>query len=257
MAISRLSKEQLSLYYYLKYEVISPAFAENVTNDSLEYDASLGGYVAQATGVEPSPTSEGRGWVFFDDTLVGDKYVVDTSAEQTSKVSVTGASSYTVDYVRGVIKNPDATPTSVSYYWNYVSVLKYWPGVTPPPLPFVTISIESTTKEGFQLGGGVKNIRRVYIDIFATNTLERDDLTDTIQTALFDRTIAIKDFSTGSYLKYDGTFDTSLSLPLDSLGYMYMMDAEARNVHISSDWTEINKYRSTISSMYESFVEPS
>lgn len=255
MSASRLSLEQMAVYNYLKYEIVSPNFSEQVSGDSLTYDASLGGYVADATNVIPSPVSNGRGWVFFDDSLVDGSYIVNADAEQSSKVVVAGASSYTLDYARGVIKNPNTVPTAVSYYWNYVAVLKHWPGVTPPELPFVTIGIESSIKRGLQLGGGTRNIRSLYVDVFATSALERDDITDVIHTALFNRTITIKDFSGGGYLNYDGTFNSSLVLPLGTFGHICTTDTSSRVLRNGADWTDINKFRSVISCTYESIVE--
>lgn len=253
MATSRLRLENTSLFNYIFYQVISPQFSEQLEED-LVYNPSTGVYEVRSR-MEPSPTSEGRGWVFFDDSLVNGDYIVDTSAEQTSKVSVTGASSYTINYLNGTISNPDTTPTSVSYYWNYVAVLPRWPGTKPPPLPFVSLKIESSEKTGFQLGGGVRDLRTVYFDIFATSDEERDDISEAIHSAIFNRNISIKDFSDGWYLNYDGTFNTSLSLPLSSLGSLRFIEANHKNLHFSDDWTGFNKYRSVVSGTYESFVD--
>jgi hypothetical protein len=254
MSISRLRLENSSIFNYMKYEVISPQFTEQATNESLSYNSSTGGYVAQSSYV-PSPISDGRGWVFFDDTTVNGRIVVDASQEQNAKVTVTGASSYTINYLTGAIHNPNGVPTAVSYYWNYVSVISYWPGTNPPPLPFISMSIDSNKKEGFQLGGGVKNVRKVYFDIFASSASERDDLSDAVHSALFNRTITMKDFSDGNYLNYDGTFNTNLSYPLDILGNVRFIEIEHKNLHSVGDWSDLQKYRSIVSGTYESYVD--
>ncbi|MCK5018673.1 MAG: hypothetical protein KAS32_16550 [Candidatus Peribacteraceae bacterium] len=254
MSISRLRLENNSIFNYIKYEVISPQFTELSSGDDLVYNQALGAYVTQ-TDVEPLPTSNGRGWSIFDDYTVNGKIVVDSSQEQTSKVVVVGASSYTVNYKNGSIKDPDTVPTSVSYYWDYVAVVPYWPGTNPPPLPFVSMSIEGSKKEGFQLGGGTKNLRTVYFDIFATSPAERDDISDVIHTALFNHTISIKDFSGGSYLNYDGTFNTGLSFPLTLQGTIRFIDTNHKNIHSVDDWSTLQKHRSIISGTYESFVD--
>ena len=238
----------------MKDVVIPTEFSEQITNESLVYDSTIGGYITNSQML-PSPTSLGRGWVYFDDATVGSRIVVDISAEQTSKVSVIGASSYTVDYVNGAIKNPNTTPSAVSYYWNYVSVLPHWPGTTPPPLPLVTLGIDLSEKAGFQLGGGHRNIRTVYFNIFATSPSERDDLTELILSYIHDRTVSILDFNDGEYLNYDGTFNTNLSLPLSSIGSMFFTSVTHRNVYASADWSDINSYRSVVTGNYESFVE--
>jgi hypothetical protein len=226
------------------------------TSSNLIYNTKLNAYETSSNSIVPSPLSDGRGWIFFDDYEVNNKYVVDTTQEQSSKVVVTGASTYSVNYLNGRIFNANAVPTSVSYFWNYVAVVPYWPGTTPPSLPFVSMSIESNKKEGFQLGGGVKNVRRLYFDVYATTASERDDISDVIHTAIFNHTIAIKDFSYGSYLNYDGTFNSNLVYPLASQGNIRFYEVEHKNVHSIDDWTDIQKFRSVVSGVYESFVDP-
>jgi len=254
MPISRLRLENNSIFNYIKYEIISPQFTELASNDSLVYDQALSAYVAQNTST-PSPTSEGRGWVIFDDSTINGRIIADTTQEQASKVVVTGATSYTVNYRNGSIINPNAAPSAVSYYWDYVSVVPHWSGTNPPPLPFVSMSIEGTKKEGFQLGGGTKNLRTVYFDVFATDAAERDDISDVVHTALFNHTIPIKDFSGGSYLNYDGTFNTNLSFPLTLQGTIRFIDTDHKNIHVVDDWTDLQKFRSLVSGTYESYVD--
>ena len=117
------------------------------------------------------------------------------------------------------------------------------------------MSIEGNKKEGFQLGGGVRNLRRVYVDIFATSEAERDDLSDSIHSALYEKTITIKDFSVGEYLSYAGVFNTSLSLPLESQGSLRFVDVDQKNLHLSEDLSDLNKFRSLVSGTYESFQD--
>lgn len=254
MTASRLRLENISIFNYIKYESISPAFSEYKQNEPLVYNSSTGAYETQITR-EPLPTSEGRGWVFFDDYDVnGDGVMVaDTSQEQTSKVVVNGAATYTINYLNGSILNPDTTPTDVSFYWNYVSVIPSWPGTTPPPLPFVSMGIDGREKDGFQLGGGVKNMSTVYFYVFATSDAERDDISEVVHDALFNRTITIKDFSDGGYLNYDGTYNTALSRPLPNFGRLRFLKISHKNIHSPDDIIELNRYRSVISGTYESF----
>jgi hypothetical protein len=254
MTASRLRLERISLFNYIKYEVIPTEFSERASNEALVYDAALNAYTPD-TSLDPSPTSEGRGWVFFDDSTVDGRIVVDSSQVQTSKISVVGASSYTINYTNGRITNPNTVPTSISYFWNYVSVIDRWLDTTPPPLPCVSLKIEESRKSGFQLGGGVKNTRTVYFDIFATSSAEREDISELIHNNLFNRRITIKDFSSGDYLNYDGTFNTSLSLPLDTLGSIFFLDVVQRNINLPNEWSDLNKYRSTVIGTYESLVD--
>lgn len=253
MSVSDLRLEDISLFNYIKHEVLPVGFSEHIQGESLVYSSTYGGYVAE-TSMVPSPTSLGRGWVLFDDTLVGSKYVVDTSSEQTDKVTVTGPSLYDIDYTNGVLKNCNATPTSVDYYWHYVSVLDSWPGTEPPELPIVSIDIEGSRKEGFQLGGGVKNIRDIIFHIFATSRQERDDLSETIYDAVYNKYISIKDFSDGGYLDYDGTYNNIIPGNLNGAS-MYFYDIKHTNINVWSDFSDLNKYRSQIRCSYESFID--
>jgi len=245
--------ENNSLYNYIKNQVLPIRFSEHISNESLEYDSSIGGYITNSL-MQPSPTSRGRGWVYFDDAIVNGTTVVNVGAEQSSKVSVVGASSYDIDYVNGAIKNPDTTPTSVSYYWNYVSVMMGWPGTTPPSLPLVSILVDYSEKSGFQLGPGVKNTRSVSFHVFATSPEERDDLLESIHDSIHDKTINILDFSDGDYLNYDGTFNTDLSLPLVAISSLYFISTTSRIIYVEDSWTDLNMYRGVVNGTYESLV---
>ncbi len=253
MSASDLRLEDISLLNYIKHEVLPVKFSEQLQNEDLVYNSVLGGYIAD-TSMLPSPTSLGRGWVLFDDATVGTRVIVDTSAEQTTKLSVVGPTTYDVDYVNGVIKNYDVDPTSVSYYWHYVSLLDAWPGTNPPELPIVTIDITGFEKEGFQLGGGVKNIRDVVFNIFATTRAERDDLSETIYDAVYNKYIVINDFSAGGYLNYDGTYSGSTPTNLNGAN-MYFYNIRHNNINVWSDFSDLNKYRSEIRCSYESFID--
>ena len=147
---------------------MATSFAELTQNAPLVYNSSTGLYDLSTTRT-PSPTSTGRGLIFFDDYDVSGKMVADTSQEQTSKVAVTGATTYTLNYLNGTVANPDTAPTAITYSWNYVSVISGWPGTNPPPLPFISMGTDGRRKDGFQLGGGVKNSSTMYFYVFATS----------------------------------------------------------------------------------------
>lgn len=254
MPASNLRLEDIAIFNYIKYGLLPTEFSEQITGEALIYDPTLGAYKTESS-MEPLPTSAGRGWVCFDDYTVNGSLVVDTESEQASKVSVVGASTYAVDYLHGRIYNPDSVPTSVSYYWHYISVLDAWPGIDPPPLPIVSVGVDRSVKEGFQLGGGVKTVREFSIYVFGTSRGERDDITEVIHSNLFNRQIMLKDFSTGDYLNYDGTFNTGFSPTLLASSSLNITSTEARNINIWSDWSDLNKYRSVISGEYETFTE--
>lgn len=263
MPASRLRLENSSLYHYIKDQVVATEFSEQKVKESLVLDPSLNEYVADSQ-YDPSPISDGRWWVYFDDSTVNGRIIVDISQEQTSKVSVYNSSdvlispsNYTINYKRGSITSTGGdTPATVSYYWHYVSVLPFWPGSTPPSLPLVTLGVDFSEKEGFQLGLGVRNVRTVYFNIFAISPQERDDLSELIHSSIHDRRVEILDFNSGPYLNYDGTFNDSV-VPLSSVGSMFFLEASHRNIHVSDDFSDLYKYRSVITGVYESFVEDS
>lgn len=253
MSVSRLRLENRSLYYYIKTEVIATEFIEQISNETLIYDPSLGVYKTESL-MEPSPVSNGRGWVYFDDSTVGSRIVVDKTQEQTSKVSLDVGGTFDVNYKRGYIINPSITPSTVSYYWHYVSVLPQWPQTTPPPLPIVTLGVDQSERSGFQLGGGHKDTRTVYFNIFATSVAERDDISELILSSIYNRRVDIWDFSDGEYLNYNGTFNDNISLPVSSVGNMFFVDAFQKNLYAIDDFSDINAYRSVVTGIYESFV---
>lgn len=250
MTLSRLRIEGISLFNYIKYSVLGYSFIEHLTSIPVSYDSTLDLYVPDYADYEPSPVSVGRGWVPFDE-LGGS---IDTTTEQTTRVSVSGATTYRVNYVIGGIES-DETPTSVSFYWDYVSVVSGWPGVSPPPVPVVAVDIHGATRNGFQLGSGFMQKRAVSLHIFASNSAERDDITDTLFAALFNKSISLIDYSDGDYLDYDGFYNSSFgNNPVSGTSNLYFDDVSYRYVDFPGDWSDINKYRSVIKFTMFSYV---
>ncbi len=242
---------ELSIINYLKYEILPLAFAEREVTVPLVLDNDLGGYVAQSQMV-PLPSSPGRGWQFFDEATVNGKQVINTIAEQTGRVQVAGASTYTLDYVNGVVINPNTVPSAVTYYWNYVSVIPGWPGATPPPTPIVAVDIDTSARGGFQLGGGSRDVIDVAIYVFATDEAEKRDITSVIHDALFNRTLPVRNWHEGSYLNFDGTFNTGFSPTVVSgLGLGVFTEVVSRLNGPRIDISELNKHRSRITFQFE------
>lgn len=251
MTLSKARLEAISLYNYLKYEVLGYSFIEQLSSQALTYDSDLGLYTPSVDGLTPAPNSVGRGWVPFDEVSGS----IDVTAEQTSRVSVVGASTYSVNYALGGIENPDTVPTSVSYYWNYVAVVDGWPGSDPPELPIVAIDFSGYGKSGFQLGGGNKTMRSVDIHVFANDSAERSDITEAVYDSLFDRTLSITDYSLGDYLDYDGLYDSSfVKSSLSGVSTMYFDSVSVRNINMPNDWSNLNKFRSVISTTLVYYV---
>jgi hypothetical protein len=72
--------------------------------------------------------------------------------------------------------------------------------------PVVVVDINSTDKEGYQLGGGRKTTRRASLHVFASSPAERNDIVEVLYDGLYNKSCPVYDFVTGSVLDYDGTF---------------------------------------------------
>lgn len=238
-----------SIFNYIKYQVLPLEFTETRVNEPLYSTAN--GYITKSQMPAPEPTSEGRGWVVFNEGIVSGRPVVDMSGEQTSKITVNGASSYTIDYINGKVLNPNTTPTSISYSWYYVSFIQGWPGEKPPPLPVVALDLDSTLKSGFQLGGGSKDTIEGSFYVFATSDKEKKDITDLIYQSVYNRTLPIRNWHEGSYLDYNGTHTGFTPTTVSGL-----TSGAFTNVSVSlsgprMDWSELNRHRTRIRFTFE------
>ncbi len=238
--MTRLRKEDLSLYYFIK-DVALSTFVEQeelIPLNFIQESSSLDSFVYEATTeMLPSPVDRGRGLCYFDelnsrgdnclgyfDVVSGTRYdgvQIYGIPEQTDRstvyvqTTVSGQAVYTpindddyiIDYIDGrIITDGSVEPTHVSYYWNYTSVVDEWAVVEASDPPVVVIDIQGTDKSGYQLGGGKKVARKVDLHIFASNTAERNDLVETLYDALYLGGCPLMDFPIGTVLDYDGTW---------------------------------------------------
>ncbi len=241
--MKRLRKEDLSLFHYIKDTVLRE-FIEMEQQVPLKLISELScadGYVYEAlTEMIPSPSSRGRGWVYFDcvntdsngdciystaDSCIPEFVTVtgtDSAGsvctgtiEQSDRVVVydsefntIAGSEYIIDYIDGriVVDNNTIVPKYVDYYWNYISVVDEWSLVESLDTPIVVIDISGTDKTGYQLGAGKKAIRQVDLHIFTTSAAERNEVVETLYDGLYNKSAAVYDFTTGSILEFDGTF---------------------------------------------------
>jgi len=230
--MKNLRKEDISLYFYLKNNVLMD-FIEKEDNIYLEQIDSVScsevGYVYTAlTDMIPSPTDRGRGWVYLDvcsDTTTvcnldssGNELVsYPTSSgikEQSNRVIVYDVNGvvideneYMVDYIDGrIVTSGTVTPVSIDYYFNYISLVDEWAAIEAADPPVVVIDVMGTDKGGYQLGGGKRVVRKVDIHVFASDTAERNDIVETIYDGLYLKSCPLYDFVDGSVLEYDGTW---------------------------------------------------
>lgn len=278
--MSKLRKEDLSLYYYLK-DVVLADFVERETHVQLEYVPEIStetSYVYEAlTEMVPNPTARGRGWLYFD-TVSGTTsycYLGLPTREQSERVivydingSIIDEDSYIVDYLDGrIVTSGTVSPYTVSYYWNYISLVDEWAAIQAEDPPVVVIDLQGTDKAGYQLGGGRKDGRKGDIHVFASSTSERNDIVEKIYDSLFLKSIPLYDLPQGSVLDFDGTFynrkydmnkDTNLfdRSTVSGVSNLYFDNVTSRHVSLPLVMTrgvdqvmlsDLNAYRSKIS----------
>lgn len=238
--MTRLRKEDLSLYYFIKDVALSNFIEkeEFIPLQFIQESSSSTSFVYEAlTEMVPDPVDRGRGWCYFNEinsrgdnclgyyTLVSgtraDGVQIYGIPEQATRVivyeetTVSGSivyneisdQNYIVDYIDGrIITDGTVSPTHVTYYWNYVSVVDEWAVVEASNPPVVVVDIQGTDKSGYQLGAGKKIVRKVDLHIFASNTAERNDLVESLYDAIYLGGCALMEFPVGSILDYDGTW---------------------------------------------------
>lgn len=277
----KIRKEDLSVYRYLR-DLVLVDFIEFQEKDELvlnktrsDNTTSVYDIVSHTT---PSPFEHGRGIVYFDE--LNNECLVNTDTvsgtpEQSNRVfvydeSLTTISGnlYRVDYVDGKVIIPAyIEPKYIDYYYQYISLVDEWSGLTAASAPVVVLDIAGTNKSGYQLGGGKKVTRRSNIYIFASSASERADITELIYDGLYLKTCPLYDFPTGSVLEYDGTFynsknstDKSTNLfsraVVSGTSNLRFDDVEARNINLplttsrrnqSATLSDLNTHRSRIS----------
>jgi len=263
--VLNVTSEFLSLFYFLKDQVLPVEFVEQEQDISLSLDSSSGLYIADSV-MQPLPTERGRGWCYFD--TVSGSSSIDINQEQVSRVTVykvgggtIDPSDYEVNYILGGIDYTGVgeTPISIDYYFNYVSFLDSWPGTDVPELPVVSVDLVDTQKVGYQLGHGKKQIRPVRVDIFASSSREQKELTEIIYDGLYKKCVSPLDFTTGEPLGYDGKFNpewgTTVSGTLSEYSPMRCEDVKARRVNMPVSYSDINRYRSVVTFDLTSYVE--
>jgi hypothetical protein len=272
MTVTLARMEDMSLQHWIKDVVIPMKWVEVVEDAPLEYNADKQRFEAQIVWL-PNFLDEGRGWVFFDTTATGTCVLADLPvSEQSARVEVKNEvgsaitpSLYEINYLDGAVELPggatstaEGVPTTVDFTQYYVSVIDGWPGTDPPELPLVAIEIKSYHKEGFQLGGGRRSVRNVAIDIFATSSAERDDLTEFLHDAIYQHHIPVFDFRDGEPLNYDGTFNSSWTAPLLVLNnnddaIFYFRNVRVEHITGRQDWSDLNRWRSRLTFTMESY----
>ena len=257
--MKRVRLEDLSLHQYIKNTVLVDFIeTETAVLTYLEDESSTGSYVYEAQSLmEPLPKSLGRGWRYIDDP--------DDITEQQSSVvvydsygAVISGSNYIIDYIDGRVIFPTntITPATVTYKWNYVSVVDEWSVLESSEVPIVVIDISGFSKEGFQLGAGKRVPRRVNLHVFASDTAERDDIMETLYDGLYLKSCANQSFNKGTMLDWNGTFNTDYEYTtISGSSSLRFEDVQARSVAVPlltipnremMMLSDINRYRGNI-----------
>jgi hypothetical protein len=224
-------KEDLSLASYIK-DIVLSNFVEYETDIPLQLMPDIcdvDSFVYEAlTEMIPAPSARGRGWLYFDcvsgtnncecyNTVSGTDFKGENGA-------ITPESDYMIDYTDcRIVANRKLNEPTVTYYWNYVSLVDEWAVIAASDPPVVVIDMHGVDKAGYQLGGGKRSVRKVNIHIFASEPAERNDLVDTLYDGLYLKSCMLQNFPNGSPLDYDGTFHgrRDQNDPINKLTYLY------------------------------------
>jgi hypothetical protein len=218
-------KEDLSLASYIK-DIVLSNFVEYETDIPLQLMpdiCDIDSFVYEAlTEMVPAPSERGRGWLYFDCVSGTNNYECYNTVsgtdfngipEQSDRVVVyengviTPESDYMIDYIDcRIVANRKLNEPTVTYYWNYISLVDEWAVIEASDPPVVVIDMHGVDKAGYQLGGGKRSVRKVDIHIFASEPAERNDLVDTLYDGLYLKSCMLQNFPNGSPLDYDGTF---------------------------------------------------
>lgn len=271
MTISLARLEDQSLQHWLKGTLLPLKWVEKVINVPLNFNSDKSRYEAEITWL-PNFLDPGRGWVYFDPYGTNSCVVNSVPAtEQTSRITVyneNGAvidsSHYTINYLDGAIiasggtSTPDGLPTTIDFFQYYVSIVDGWPGTDPPDAPVIAVEMGGYRKDPYQLGPGRIARRNMTIHISATSSSERDDLTEFIYDALYNRHLAVLDFREGEPLNYDGTYNTSwagniLQLNNNDDALFYFRNIRAETINLRQEWSDLNQWRSKVTFVAESY----
>lgn len=207
--MTKLRKEDISLYMYLKHVVLSD-FIEKEELVPLQYMSEMSTEIScvyeALTNMVPNPVERGRGWVYLDNSY--------DSIEQSDRVIVydnNGVeildSEYMLDYIDGrIVTSGTCDPKYVSFDWYTVSLVDEWASVESAEPNVVVIDIHGTDKIGYQLGAGKLVTRKVDLHVFADSPAVRNDIVEKVHNGLYLRSCPVYDFPKGTILDYDGTF---------------------------------------------------
>jgi len=253
-----------SILLYIQNCILATNYAEENTDMSLtsignntyniEYDDN---WVDIFDRGEYAGQGEGRGLVYFNTPTILSNYSCSFVNEQTRMVTVyddvdTVVSGCRINYKKGqIVYDGPQIPSTIDYYWNYVSTIDGWPHEDLPQLPIVSVLEQDFDTVGIQLGGGDKTRQSWHIELFANNKGERDDLRSIIYDGLNLRSCPLYAFSKGIPLDKNGFFNNNFDSSLiQNRSNIQFLDVKTSITGLP-DWgfwqTEtVNKFRASI-----------
>ena len=188
----------LSLYYYIKDSIL-------VQNGYIYNRA--GAILTQDVNDQLKYVSDINNWVYVD--LVSYPVVVYDGGV------VVDASNYTINFVDGNITFSGYTPTGIvtaDYSYDIYKMQVEWTDdiFDRNDLPFILIESMPDYTEGFQIGGGKRQVLSYRIQVFDLSDPESKDITDLLDDYL-DHYLPIINYNDGMPLNFDGSKNTSFS----------------------------------------------
>lgn len=245
-----IRKVNLSLHYNLKYNILSNYIEDDSSNLSLNSESNL--YEPNYTS---SQNASGRGRGIYPFNVVGSGIFASCLEGDYIKVyHQTGQipnTDYVIDYNTPGVTLVSGTdiPVAFDYKWNYVSVIDEWPYVNVPERPFIFLDWKKFDIEGFQLGGGRKQLCDVDVHVFGSSKPELDDLTYIVHSGFYNKCLTLFGFSAGDVFSWNGTFNQSFNCDCDSeFSKLEFDNVETDYLKLPVDFKrDLNAYRSKTS----------
>ena len=209
-----------TVHLYIKNTILRDWVGTEV-GSLLTYSPDHGMYLPDYTEFDPDPNDigypkpndRGRGWLYFEYPDLLNEQTSYVTVKQQDNTVLTQNTDYVINYAYGGIQMlNNKIPYTADYKYHYVAVVDEWRQVNASYLPIVVVDIDTLSKEGFQLGAGEKFVQRGFAHIFGSTRGERDDLIDILHSAFYNRQLQPRDFSEGTPLDYDGTFNTGYNI---------------------------------------------
>ena len=222
----------------------------------------------------PYPFSEGRGWVYSD--LITGK--IDYPINVYDNGTLVDPSDYIIYWTNCAIKFSDAytiqSPDNITvdFWYYYVALISEFPdaplsweeslnkisntivpnlGINSPTysniaIPIAALTVDTTFSKPLQIGGGEIIRHACFLDVFATNGVERNVIGEGLRSKTASNHVPAIDFSLAFPLSDDGTFNTSYNSTDQKIGRIYVENPILTKIKLNNP-VEVDKYRMQLS----------